>query len=142
MHLLTLIIFSSQYLIPIKTVYETVYIFSIYIRVGDFISEPCYSIKEKIVPYIDKMTKFITSLWCGKTSLFRRFEWLVATTVRESERNCKPEWQSNYSRPFTILYVCIISPVLRSSNDVIHQNLSLSSYGESFKLVAIFEVRL
>ena len=33
-----------------------------YVLVGEFIPVPCYSIEEKFVFYIDKMTKVITSL--------------------------------------------------------------------------------
>ena len=39
----------------------------------------------------------------GKTSLFRRFEWLIATLVHVSETNCSPEYQSIDSKLFIIL---------------------------------------
>ena len=88
------------------------------------------------------MKNVITSLW-WKTSLLRRFVLFAAAKVRDSETNHKPKCQSNDSRPFTIVYACIRSPfILSSSNNVMPQILSVSSYGKSFKLVGIFEARL
>ena len=70
--LLRLISFRSQYRKAVKTSLETVYIFIIYMQVGELIPVPCYSFEEKLVSYINEMTK----VFDGKTFLSRRFDCL------------------------------------------------------------------
>ena len=61
-YLLSLISFSSQYRKAAKTSLEIVYIFSINVRVSKLIPITRYTVKEKLMPDIYKVTKVVTSL--------------------------------------------------------------------------------
>ena len=126
----SLISSKSQYRKAFNTSFKTYYIFSIKVGVCKFILVTCYSIEHKKIYYIHKMTKVITSLW-WKNFPFQAF-WMptAAALVRDSEKKWKPDCQSNGSRPFTILYVCIKSSLV-NINDIMHKILSLSLYGKS-----------
>ena len=59
LYLLSLISFSSQTRKAVKTSLETVYIFSIYVRISELIPLTRYPVKEKFMSDINKMTKIV-----------------------------------------------------------------------------------
>ena len=83
-YLLSLISFSSKYRKAVKTSLETIYNYSIYVRVSELFSIIRYLVEKNSRLTLKKWQKSLQA-FDGSAWLFRRFEWLDAALVRESE---------------------------------------------------------